>query len=57
MALPKFLHGDPSKHVDFIRRKRKEYEERYSESRSEKAKQKLEELFKNDAKSNKRSGE
>lgn len=46
MALPRFLYGDPSKHVDFVRRKRKEFEES-QQGKAEKAKQGLEKLFKN----------
>lgn len=46
MALPRFLYDDPSKHVEFVRCKRKEFEERRPENRAELAKKGLKELFK-----------
>ena len=46
MALPRFMYDDPSKHVDFIRKKRKEHEERQPENKAERAKRELEGLFK-----------
>lgn len=46
MALPKWMYGDPSCHVDFIRRKRKEHEQRQPENKRERARQGLRELFK-----------
>lgn len=46
MALPRFLYGDPSKTVDWVRKKRREIEER-QQQKPEKAKEGLEKLFKN----------
>lgn len=46
MPLPKFLYDDPSKHVDYIRRKREQYESSQKQSKADKAKQGLEDLFK-----------
>ena len=52
MPLPKFLYDDPSKHVDYIRRKREQYEASQKQNKADKAKQGLEKLFKNGAASN-----
>ena len=46
MPLPKFLYDDPSKHVDYIRRKREQYEASQKQNKADKAKQGLEQLFK-----------
>lgn len=46
MALPKFLYGDPSKHVDYVRRERAKYEASQEGDKAEKAKQELEAVFK-----------
>lgn len=45
MALPKWMYGDPSCHVDFIRKKRKEHEQCQPEGKRERARQGLRELF------------
>lgn len=45
MALPRFLYDDPSKHVDFVRRKRKEFEERQPKNKAQRAREELERLF------------
>ena len=51
MALPRFLYGDPSKNVDFLRRERAKYEAR-QQQKPEKAKEGLEKLFRKGAASN-----
>lgn len=48
MALPRFLYGDPSKHVDWVRRKREEHESRQPKAKAQRAQQELEQLFKKD---------
>ena len=45
MALPRFLYGDPSKTVDWVRKKRREYEAQQPKNKSERARQELEKLF------------
>lgn len=45
MALPKWMYGDPSCHVDFIRKKRREHEQRQPENKKEQARKGLKELF------------
>lgn len=52
MTLPRFLYDDPSKHVDFVRRERAKYEASQKHNKAEKAKDGLEQLFKNGAASN-----
>lgn len=46
MALPRFLYGDPSKHVDFVRGERAKYEASQKQNKADKAKEGLEQLFK-----------
>lgn len=46
MALPRFLYGDPSKTVDWVRKKRREIEARQPEAKARRAKEGLENLFK-----------
>ena len=46
MALPRFMYYDPSKHVDYVRRKSEQYESSQKQSKADKAKQGLEQLFK-----------
>lgn len=45
MALPRFLYGDPSKTVDWVRKKRREIEARQPEAKARRAKEGLEKLF------------
>lgn len=45
MALPWWMYQDPSKHVDYIREKRKEYEDNSREAKQKRAKEELERLF------------
>jgi len=45
MALPWWMYQDPSKHVDYIREKRKEYEASTKEAKRKRARQELEKLF------------
>ena len=52
MALPKFLYGDPSKHVDWVRKKKAEYEKR----QQDKGKEELEKLFKSNDEKDKDNG-
>lgn len=46
MALPRFLYDDPSKHVDFVRSERAKYEASQKQNKADKAKEGLEQLFK-----------
>lgn len=52
MVLPRFLYDDPSKYVDWIRKKRLEYEER----QQDKGKEELEKLFKSNDEKDKDNG-
>lgn len=52
MTLPRFLYGDPSNHVDWVRKKRKEYEDR----QQDKGKEGLEKLFKSNDEKEKENG-
>lgn len=45
MSYPSWMYQDPSKHVDFVRRKRKEHQERRPEAKRERAREGLRELF------------
>lgn len=47
MAFPRWCYDDPSKHVDFVRRERAKYEASQKQSKADKAKEGLEQLFKN----------
>jgi len=49
VAFPRWCYDDPSKHVDFVRRERAKYEASQKENKTEKAKEELEQLFKNGA--------
>lgn len=44
--MPRFMYDDPSKHVDFVRRERAKYEASQKQNKAEKAKEGLEQLFK-----------
>ncbi|MCQ9618375.1 hypothetical protein L1889_18215 [Paenalcaligenes niemegkensis] len=46
MALPRWCYDDPAKHVDFIRRKREQHNERQPEAKERRARKELEKLFK-----------
>lgn len=45
MALPSFLYGDPSNHIDHIRKERKKYEARQPVAKREQAREGLKALF------------
>ncbi|MHC3921722.1 hypothetical protein ACI0FW_00612 [Alcaligenes nematophilus] len=45
MPYPNWMYQDPSKHVDFVRRKRKEHQERQPEAKRERAREGLKALF------------
>ena len=45
MALPWWMYQDPSKHVDYIREKRKEYEANTKEAKEKRAREELQKLF------------
>ncbi len=45
MSYPSWMYQDPSKHVDFVRRKRQEHEARLPEAQRERAREGLKELF------------
>lgn len=45
MSYPSWMYQDPSKHVDFVRRKRKEYQERQPEAKQARAREGLKALF------------
>lgn len=45
MSYPSWMYQDPSKHVDFVRRKRKEHQERQPEEKRERAREGLKALF------------
>ncbi len=46
MSYPSWMYQDPSKHVDFVRRKRQEHQERQPEAKRERAREGLKDLFK-----------
>ena len=56
MTLPRFLYGDPSKHVDYIRRKREQYEASQKQNKADRAKEGLEKLFKSNDEKEKENG-
>lgn len=45
MSYPSWMYQDPSKHVDFVRRKRKEHQERQPEAKRERAREGLKALL------------
>lgn len=46
MSYPSWMYQDPSKHVDFVRRKRQEHQARQPEAKRERAREGLKDLFK-----------
>lgn len=45
MAFPRHFYGDPSNHIDDIRKKRREYEARQPAAKREQAREGLKALF------------